>query len=91
MRNPLISPRIFQHFKDLTSAAATYEWLHITVTEHHKLNRKTLEDMYIKFCGGNHENSQYMENVIMYTIQSSAPKASTFSKEDNIFVIDSVI
>ena len=41
VRNPLISPRIFRHFKDITSSAGTYEWLYITVTEHHKLNRKT--------------------------------------------------
>ena len=41
VNNPLASPRIFRNYKDLTSSAATYEWLYITVTEHHKLNRKT--------------------------------------------------
>ena len=41
VRNPLVSPRIFRHYKDITSAAGTYEWLYITVTEHRKLNRKT--------------------------------------------------
>ena len=40
VRNPLVSPRIFRHYKDITSAAGTYEWLYITVTEHRKLNRK---------------------------------------------------
>ena len=40
-RNPLVSPRVFRNYKDLTSGAATYEWLYITATEKKNLNRES--------------------------------------------------
>ena len=39
--NPLVSPRIFRQFKDLTSNGGTYEWLYITATEKKNLNRES--------------------------------------------------
>ena len=39
--NPLVSPRVFRQYKDLTSEGSTYQWFYISSSEHHKLNRVT--------------------------------------------------
>ena len=41
VKNPLVSPRIFRQYKDLTANGGTYEWLYITATEKKNLNRES--------------------------------------------------
>ena len=41
VKNPLVSPRIFRQYKDLTSTGGSYQWLYITVTEKKNLNRES--------------------------------------------------
>ena len=41
VKNPLVSPRIFRQYKDLTTSGGSYQWLYITVTEKKNLNRES--------------------------------------------------
>ena len=41
VNNPLVSPRVFLQYKDLSTQGGTFKGLYISSTQHHKLNRDT--------------------------------------------------